>query len=105
MIEGTQLLAYAHLHKCIGLARTIHIRCARSIFARAITKYTAMYDVFIIYTVLANPSRFCPCAYITQKYHIVTVKCFSYICHLCSNSSCPCVSNLSNLFVCNVCGF
>ena len=29
----------------------------------------------------------------------------SVVSHLCSNSSCPCVSNLSNLFVCNVCGF
>jgi len=29
----------------------------------------------------------------------------SVVSHLCLNSSCPCVSNLSNLFVCNVCGF
>jgi hypothetical protein len=29
----------------------------------------------------------------------------SIVSHLCSNSSCPCVSNLSNLFLCNVCGF
>ena len=29
----------------------------------------------------------------------------SVVSHLCSNSTCPCVSNLSNLFVCNVCGF
>ena len=29
----------------------------------------------------------------------------SIVSHLCSNSRCPCVSNLSNLFLCNVCGF
>ena len=32
---------------CIGLARTIYIRCMYGIFGRGITKYTVIYDVYI----------------------------------------------------------
>ena len=31
---------------CIGLARTIYIRCMYGIFGRGITKYTVIYDVY-----------------------------------------------------------
>ena len=32
---------------CVGLARTIHIRCMYGIFGREITKYTVIYGVYI----------------------------------------------------------
>ena len=37
------------------MAKTIHIRCIYGIFGRKFTKYTVIYGVYIIHTVLANP--------------------------------------------------
>jgi len=33
--------------QCLGLARTIHIRCVYGIFGREIIKYTVIYGVYI----------------------------------------------------------
>jgi len=33
--------------KCLGLTRTIYIRCIYGIFGREITKYTVIYGVYI----------------------------------------------------------
>jgi hypothetical protein len=35
------------VHSCIGLARTIYIRCIYGIFNREITKYTVIYGAYI----------------------------------------------------------
>ena len=38
-----------------GLVQTIYIRCINVISGKEITKYTFIYGVYIIYTVMANP--------------------------------------------------
>jgi hypothetical protein len=35
------------MHVCLGLARTINIRCTYGIFGREVTKYTVIYGVYI----------------------------------------------------------
>jgi len=41
-------LQWRHLgYTCLGLARTIYIRCTYGIFGREITKYTVIYGVYI----------------------------------------------------------
>jgi len=47
------------MHKCVGFARTIYIRCIYGIFGKEITIYTVIYGVYI-YTVLANPISVTP---------------------------------------------
>jgi len=34
-------------YKCVGLARTIHIRCIYGIFGREVTNYTVINSVYI----------------------------------------------------------
>jgi hypothetical protein len=43
--------------KCVGLARTIYIRCVYGIFGREITIFTVIYGVYIRFWVLANPTN------------------------------------------------
>ena len=38
---------HMHKHTCVGLARTIYIRCIYRIFGREITKYTVIYGVYV----------------------------------------------------------
>jgi len=39
--------SFMPVHTCIGLARTIYIRCTYGIFGREITKYMVIYGVYI----------------------------------------------------------
>jgi len=46
-MSAHQRQTYTGRSVCVGLARTIYIRCINGIFDREITKYTAIYGVYI----------------------------------------------------------
>jgi hypothetical protein len=46
-ISGSHHVCLLHFSTCLGLARTIYIRCIYGIFGREMTKYTVIYGVYI----------------------------------------------------------
>jgi hypothetical protein len=42
---------------CLGVTRTINIEFIYRVFGREITRYTVIYGIRCIYTVLANPTH------------------------------------------------
>jgi hypothetical protein len=45
MMMMMMMMQLLRTRKCVGLARTIYIRCIYDIFGREITKYTVIYSV------------------------------------------------------------